>query len=143
TLKNRKVILTYSWETSSDSIVVADFASPIEITTIPVGVRTEITARAEGKNGVLSNPYSYAVQPKPFLSGAVFHTLNLVQGQGEVTVLWENPTQVPVNVKVELDGQTYQSGMNKRTSWSMRMEKPSGLYELSVYVVDSLSQQSA
>lgn len=143
TLKNRKIILTYPGETSSDSIVVSDFSSPIEITTIPVGVRTEITARAEGKNGVLSNPYSYEVQPKPFPSGAVFHTLNLVAGQGEVTVLWENPTQIPVNVKVELDGQTYQSGMNKRTSWSMRMEKPSGLYELSVYVVDSLSQQSA
>lgn len=142
TVKNSKIILVYQTAVSSDSLVVTDFSSPIEITDLPIGVTTEVTVWAEGKNSVLSNPYVYPVKTKPFPSGAVFQMLDVVAGEGEVTVLWQNDTGTPVNIRVELDGRTYESGMNKNASSSLSIEKSSGFYDLSVYVLDSLSQRS-
>lgn len=142
TVKISKIFLSYPVEDSIDSIVVTDFSTDVELTNLPVSQITEITAWSEGKNGVASNPYIYKVRPRPFPSGAVLEALSLVAGVGELTVLWRNETEVPVNVIVEFGDDRYESGMNKLGSSSLTIEKPRGLYDVSVYVLDSLSQQS-
>jgi len=142
TEKVEKLHLIYQSISKTDTIVISDFNEILEINDFPLAKTTDLSVFAEGKNGVLSNPYVYKIKTKPYPSRVVFEELSVIGGEGEINILWKNETKIPVNIQVNVSGEIYESGMNKLASSFLDIAKPRGTYDLKISVIDSLGKSS-
>lgn len=138
-----KLHLVYQSDSKKDSITVTDFSKVLKLNNFQIGKATDLTVIAENKEGIFSNPFIYKITAKPYPSRSVFESISMLGGEGEITILWENQTKVPVNIKVDISGKQYESGMNKLGSSEMSIALKRGVYNLKLSVLDSLNKVSS